>query len=121
MQSSFNIDWEKVGEHLPVDKSKESVAKRNKMFRDFDPNGNGYLSLAELDKGVRDVLKLPEVFALKPVIMRAYQAARKFGQQRDQTAEDFVEKKEFKFFLICLRQYLEYYVMFERLDLTDDK
>lgn len=35
-------------------------------------NGNGYLSLAEIDKGIRDVLELPELFQLKPVIIRAY-------------------------------------------------
>jgi hypothetical protein len=26
------------------------------MFKLFDPNSNGYLSLAEVDKGIRDVL-----------------------------------------------------------------
>ena len=39
----------------------------------MDVNGNTYLSLAELDKGVRDVLQLnPEVFNAKPAIMRAF-------------------------------------------------
>ena len=27
-------------------------AERKAMFNRFDPNGNGYLSLAEVDKGV---------------------------------------------------------------------
>ncbi len=42
------------------------------MFSQFDPNGNGLLSLAEVDKGIRDVLKLDSVFDCKPVIMRAF-------------------------------------------------
>jgi hypothetical protein len=42
----------------------------------FDPNGNGLLSLAECEKGVRDILKLDELFDCKPVILRAYQAAK---------------------------------------------
>ena len=42
------------------------------MFKDFDPNSNGYLSLAEIDKGIRDVLNLDELFDCKPAIMRAY-------------------------------------------------
>lgn len=34
---------------------------RVKLFNQFDPNGNGYLSLAEVDKGVRDVLQCHQV------------------------------------------------------------
>ena len=42
----------------------------------MDMNGNGYMSLAEVDKGMRDVVKLPALFELKPVLMRAFQAAK---------------------------------------------
>jgi hypothetical protein len=35
------------------------------MFKSFDPNGNGYLSLAEVDKGLRDILKIDELFDAK--------------------------------------------------------
>ena len=35
-------------------------------------NGNGLLSLAEIDKGMRDVIRLPQLFALKPVLLRAF-------------------------------------------------
>jgi len=38
----------------------------------MDLNGNGILSLAEVDKGMRDVIKLPILFDLKPVLMRAF-------------------------------------------------
>ena len=33
-------------------------------------------SLAEIDKGMRDVVRLPELFDLKPVLMRAFMAAK---------------------------------------------
>jgi hypothetical protein len=38
--------------HTRVDATQtpEHKNKRNKMFTQFDPNGNGYLSLAEVDK-----------------------------------------------------------------------
>jgi hypothetical protein len=42
----------------------------------MDVNGNGYLSLAEIDKGMRDVAQIPILFNLKPVMMRAYQSAK---------------------------------------------
>ncbi len=44
----------------------------NKYFNIFIQNGNGYLSLAEVDKGLRDVLNCEELFDAKPAIMRAF-------------------------------------------------
>ncbi len=58
-----NIDYAHLREVLCVERNEEGLKKRQKMFSDFDPNGNGFLSLAEVDKGIRDVLRLPEIFA----------------------------------------------------------
>jgi hypothetical protein len=33
-------------------------------------NGNGYLSLAEVDKGIKDLLKADNLFNAKPAIFR---------------------------------------------------
>jgi hypothetical protein len=43
---------------LPIGKSESDQTRRNELFQQFDPNGNGYLSLAEVDKGVHDILGL---------------------------------------------------------------
>ena len=43
---------------LPTGKSESDQARRDELFQQFDPNGNGYLSLAEVDKGVHDILGL---------------------------------------------------------------
>jgi len=48
------------------------------MFKEMDPNGNGYLSLAELDKGILD-LGLTGLFNCKPAIMRAFKLAKNYG------------------------------------------
>ena len=48
---------------LPTGKSAEEKAARDKLFQQFDPNGNGFLSLAEIDKGIQDVLGLEVVGA----------------------------------------------------------
>ena len=42
------------------------------MWNYMDMNGNGYLSLAEIDKGMRDVLQSDMLFDAKPAIMRAF-------------------------------------------------
>lgn len=45
-------------------------------FAHYDVNGNGVLSLAEVDKGLNETLGLASIFDCKPVVMRAFQAAR---------------------------------------------
>ena len=46
--------------------------KRKVLFDSADPNGNGILSLAELDKMVADQPAVFEEYNVKPVLMRAY-------------------------------------------------
>jgi len=43
---------------LPTGTSEEEKEARDRLFQQFDPNGNGFLSLAEIDRGIRDVLGL---------------------------------------------------------------
>jgi|LakMenEpi03Aug12_release.lakeMendotaPanAssembly.Ray.scaffolds.fasta_scaffold5843699_1 hypothetical protein len=52
---------EKVN-RIPTGLSADSAKRRANYFIQFDVNGNKYLSLAEIDKGIRDVLDLPELF-----------------------------------------------------------
>jgi len=115
------VDYEKLRQTLCVEKTPEGIEKRKKMFSQFDPNGNGLLSLAEVDKGIRDVLNLPDVFAMKQVIMRAFQAAKDAMPNKGQHSGDYIEKNEFRVFLVYLRQYFEYYEMFDILNTDSDK
>ena len=115
------IDWAKINASLPAGNSDEEKARRKKMFRDFDANGNGLLSLAEIDKAVRVVLKIDELFDAKPAIMRAYQLAKDSGRSKHgDVGDDYIELCEFKFFLIALRQYFEYWVAFTTVDSDND-
>lgn len=73
------VDWGKVAAKLPWRKDAESSKKRKLLFRQFDPNGNGLLSLAEVDKAVVEDLQLGDIIC-KAVIMRAFQAAKKINK-----------------------------------------
>lgn len=79
-------------------------------------NNNGLLSLAELDKGMRDVIKLPCLFKLKPVLMRAFTAAKNCVKTKSKYGKDYVEKAEYRYLLKYLRQYYEYWVAFDRVN-----
>ena len=49
------VDWESINEQLPYDHSEESHARRKEIWNGMNMNGNCYLSLAEVDKGIIDV------------------------------------------------------------------
>ena len=121
MQNDFkNYDWEGLLQRLPIKKTAEERAKRRKIWSAIDMNGNGYVSLAEFDRGVRDVLNLPKIFTLKKVLMRAYQTAKDKIKGKSKHSKDYIEWLEFRILLVYLRQYFEYYVMFCRIDTSDD-
>lgn len=106
---------------LPLLKTSEEAAKRSQLFDRFDLNGNLYLSLSEVDTGVRDILSFHEKFLAKDVIKMAFNAAKKSGAKRSKFSDDYIEKNEFRTFLVFLRQYSEYYEMFELIDQQHDR
>ena len=69
----------------------------------MDVNGNGIMSLAEVDKGMRDVVKLPILFELKPVLMRAFMAAKTMVKAKKNIDDDYISKGEFRYLLKYLR------------------
>ena len=78
MQSDFkNFDWDSFLKKLPIEKTEKDRAARKKIWNAIDMNGNGFVSLAEFDRGVRDVLGLPQIFSQKKVLFRAFEAAKK--------------------------------------------
>jgi hypothetical protein len=105
---------------IPIGSTSEDIAARKKIFREFDVNGNNWLSLAEIDKGLRDVLEMPELFDTKPVIMRAYQASLKKVKSTNPLTEGLVSRGAFKFTLIYLRFYYELWESFEKIDTGAD-
>ena len=113
--------WEQLRLKLPWKKTPEELQRRKDMWQYFDMNNNGYLSLAEIDKGMRDAVKLPILFDLKPVLMRAYMAARTKVKSKRKHADDYVSKGEFRWLLKYLRVYYELWVAFDRIDKDGDR
>jgi len=112
--------WSELSAQLPSGTSAEDKAKRKELFRAFDVNGNGFLSLAEVDKGIGGVIKSDTLFSAKKPIMRAFQAAKGLSQSKQPLDDDTINRKEFQELLGYLRQYFELYVMFAVVDKSDD-
>ena len=121
MQSDYKkYDWDSLLSKLPIKKTAEDRKKRKELWNQIDMNGNNYISLAEFDKGLRDVLQLPDIFKLKKVSLRAFQAAKTAVKSSSKYGDDYVGWLEFRIILVYIRQYFEYYVMFCRIDTSDD-
>ena len=112
--------WQALALQLPTGRSEAERVKRKQMFNSFDCNGNGYLSLAEVQKGVRDVLQSDALFDAKPAIMRAFQAAKNAVDTKTSLGVDFIERAEFRALLVYLQRYFELYAMFQRMDTGND-
>ena len=48
MTEAADIDWGEINGKLPYERTDEAKEKRRELFKQFDPNSNGYLSLAEV-------------------------------------------------------------------------
>ncbi|CAG8570169.1 13532_t:CDS:2 [Racocetra fulgida] len=91
---------------------KLSAEKVNEVFKQFDFNNNGILSLAEIDNAV--IYLYPQFSDKKPVLMRAYKAA-------DTSKDGFIERDEFPRLIELLYYYNELYDLFQQLDKNKDK
>lgn len=70
---------------------------------------------------MRDVVRLPALFALKPVLMRAFTAAKTKSKSKSKHGDDYVTKSEFRWLLKYLRMYYELWVAFDKIDTSGDR
>jgi Ca2+-binding EF-hand superfamily protein len=89
-------------------------AKLKEMWRKLDFNGNGKVSLAEVDKMM--VEQFP-VLNHKAALMRAFQKTT----LRDGDGDSYVEKTEFIALLRNVFYFNKAYVVFESIDSSDDR
>ncbi len=55
------------------------------------------------------------------MIIRAFNKAKSHFKSSSKAGDDYVEKEEFVFLLKYLRQYFEYWIMFDRIDTSGDR
>jgi len=115
------IDWETLKKTMPLGRDPTSKATRHRLFSRFDPNGNGILSLAEVDRGLKRVLHLSGAGQCTPAINRAFHAARDFAPPVAAFSDDYVDKNEFRVLLVYLRHYIELWEHFNAIDTSGDR
>ena len=117
--------WSTLKKKLPVERTPEQLAARKKLFHAFDPNGNGYLSVAEVHAGCVNVLGLGDLTSgLQPIILRAHahaKAVQKHAGKPSSVADDYVEFAEFRTLLVYIHSYFELFAMFSAIDKSGDR
>jgi Ca2+-binding EF-hand superfamily protein len=115
--------WESLRKKLPF--AKDEKDRRDALFKQFDNNDNGFLSLAEVDKGARDILSLHTLTnGLAPILMRAHTKARSAATQNGDSSvdnADFVQKFEFRWLLLYIFNYFELWSIFDSMDIDKDR
>ena len=103
--------------------------KRRRLWRKWDPNGNSYLSLAEVDRGLR--MRLEEKAGrdtafgtgvwrhCRPSFIRAFNDAKDAAPPSSKGAldsDDYVTPSEFRVLIVYLRLYATMFEVFAMVD-----
>merc|ERR1712093_351282 len=93
---------------------------RDAMWTTWDPNGNGFLSLAECDGALQKVFlgkNREDVWkAFRPSYIRAFNDAKDAAKSIGEHGDDYVSKREFRLLLVYLNYYADWYSLFAELD-----
>lgn len=106
--------FDEVEEELSQVYGKGGKDKLEALWKEIDFNGNGKVSLAEIDKLV--VAKY-SVLNNKPALMMAY----KKTTQRDGDGDAYVETKEFRALLKNILYFTKLWDVFDDIDTGDDR
>ena len=70
---------------------------------------------------MRDVIKSEALFEAKPAIIRAFNFSKAYEKGNSKHGDDYLEKHEFRTFLVALRVRFEYFVAFKKIDSGNDQ
>ena len=113
--------WDDLINKLPTQKSSGDRKKRLTLWKQINEYGNGQVSFKRLNIQLEKYLKLPNVVKNKGPVKLAFNAACAKNSTKGREKDDnLLEWLEFRPFLVYLRQYFEYWVMFEKVDKSGD-
>ena len=114
-------DWDELIKKLPVKKTKEERKKRLELWKKINEYSNGYISFKRLNFQLDKYLQLPNVVKNKSPVKLAFEAAsNKYSRYGIKKEDNLIEWMEFRIFLVYLRQFFEYWIMFEKVDNSGD-
>jgi len=107
-----------LASQLPCGLDEAADSQRRALFVSFDPNGNAILSLAEVDDGLKKLLPSP---LPREVVARAFHAAKAISAPVATFSNDYIDEKEFHYFVQYLHHYLQLWSWFCEVDTSCDQ
>ena len=98
--------WTSLAAELPHTKDDPARALRSQLFFKIDGNGNGFINLTELRLGLVRALGEDGAAAVDEVVATAFDQAKDARASRNEQGAQFVEKSEFRLFLIYVKRWL---------------
>jgi len=131
--SCGEVDWEAIGNPLPIKAIPADKELRRVMFDKMDVSKNGYLSLTEALEGLPSLLEggtdrardqkgsyKVDLDDLRPAAKAAYNMARRVAPpgegKRCRQAADCVDRREFHALLIAFGMFIELDLIFSKMD-----
>ena len=90
VKDSYPNIWEELSEKLPIGTTAADIERRKRLWRAFDFNNNNLLSYTEAELGIKDVVKLPLIFKIKPVIKMAFNTTKHGIKTNDIYLKDYL-------------------------------
>ena len=116
-----NFDWDGLMKKLPTQKTDEERKKRLDLWKQLNEYGNGFFSYKRLSVQIDKYLQLPNVVKNKGPVKLAFKSScNKYAKKGVKVDDNLIEWMEFRIFLVYLRQYFEYWVMFQKMDKSGD-
>ena len=111
------FDLDKLKKKLPISKTPEDRQKRLEIWNQVNEDDNDYASFKKLSIYLLTYLELSNVDKNRGPIKSAFFATRnKYSRYGLKIDDNIIIWMEFRIFLVYLRQYYEYWVMFKQID-----
>jgi len=62
LNKKYESIWEELADKLPYKNNEQERNRREKLWSYVDCNGNGIASLAEVDKAMKEFIRVPILF-----------------------------------------------------------
>lgn len=114
-------DWDGLINKIPHRKTEEDRNQRVEIWKNgLNAYGNGSVSYKKLSRDIRKYLDLPEEVVTKGPLKYAFDAAKNQYKTKWDSDDNYLQWNEFRIFLLFLKQYFEYWKMFETVDSSGD-
>lgn len=108
-------DWQTLMDKMPVEKTPDAAKRRKEIWDEMNAHNNGSVSQKKMTKDMEKYLGLPKKVLEKGCLEKAYNNAKDKVKTKQGGDDSFIQFAEFRIFLVYLKQYFQYWVLFENL------